>query len=162
VKGTIDQVEVFFSSISSLWARVLSFFVATWLGFVVAGLTTAFSWAPGNEFTFNFPFKDWYYVPVEWMGATISVCVEWWGLPHLLFLVAVCFAICVLDSDLFLTASVLFLFESWFWWWVWVWNESLYYYDWTAWHPLFLILPVMTFLVVNRQVRIWLRNRVWE
>jgi hypothetical protein len=159
MRGTIDQVDAFFSAISSVWGRAFSFFAICWLGFVVGIITASAEWRAGEGLSLYVQggVENWFLVPIAWMFNSLAVCDNWWGLPHLLFLVVVAFLLFFTDFDLFETICVAFLVESWFWWWAAGPGDNEYYFA-SHWHPLFPILLVVTFFFASACVRSWKRN----
>ena len=158
MRGTIDQVEAFFGAITSVWSRVLSFFLASWIGFVCGIVSSCVDWKRGEGFTINvYGLPKWYLVPVSWMSASLTYCAHWWGLLQLLFLMCCVFSLIFLEADLFTTMCLLFVVESSFWWCV-TWPEFDPYYLDHNWHPLIFVLILLNGVVGLAGLRAWRNN----
>ncbi len=114
MKGTIDQVEAFFGAITGVWTRVLTFFAVCWIASAVAVLCSSLEWHHGTGWSFHADFSEWYLVPVGWLVSIVAAAfLHWWGILHILFLLAVVYAIVFVETDLFRSNCLLFVFQTW-------------------------------------------------
>lgn len=114
MKGTIDQVEAFFSGIGGLWGRMLSFLGTCWFSFAFAVICMSATWSWSRGFSLGGDFGDWYLLPVMWVGSILAACFNWWwwwGIPHIIYLAGALYAVLVVETNLFRSMLVLFAVE---------------------------------------------------
>lgn len=104
MRGTLDPVEAFFTSIGSIWGRVLSMFAACWAGFVIVMLAIHVSWRGMGDLEL----RTLALVPITWMASLVAGSLHWWGGVFLLCLLAVFFATFYLETNLFRMVCIMF------------------------------------------------------
>ena len=108
MKGTIDPIEGFFTSIGSVWGRVLSMFGVCWIAFVMALLAAQVAWSPGDGFDIDVDLKDLALVPVAWMFSFVAGLLKWWGMVFALFLIGTFFLTFYTEANLFRMVCLMF------------------------------------------------------
>lgn len=108
MKGTIDPIENFFTSIGSIWGRVLSMFGTCWVAFVMSLLAAEVSWSPSGGFDVDVDFKDLAVVPVAWMFSFVAGLLKWWGMLFALFLIGIFFVTFYTEANLFRMVCLMF------------------------------------------------------
>ena len=116
MSGTIDQVEAIFEGVTSIWGRVLVFFIVSWLAFTCGILIASTEWTLDGGFLMMYLMRDWYFVPISWMAKSFTAALHWWGLLRLLFLVVIAFLLFFTEANLCRLVCLLVVEELWFWW----------------------------------------------
>ncbi|QIF05032.1 hypothetical protein [Roseimicrobium sp. ORNL1] len=108
MNGTIDPIEGFFTSIGSVWGRVLSMFGTCWIAFVIGLLAAQVSWSPGDGFNIYADLKDLALVPIAWMFSFVAGLLKWWGMLFALYLIGIFFVTFYADANLFRMVCLMF------------------------------------------------------
>jgi hypothetical protein len=107
VKGTIDPVETFFTSIHSVWGRALAMFGSCWVAFAFGVLAAHVSWG-SDGLSLSVSAKELALVPVAWMFSLLAGMLKWWGILYMPFLIAVFYVAFYVESNLFRLVSLTF------------------------------------------------------
>jgi hypothetical protein len=161
MKGTIDRIEAFTSSITGVWGRGLAFFGVCWAAFAITYLTLGTTWSFDGGFSFQTDTDNWYLVPMAW-GASLVIAVFMflpWGLAHMIYLFCVLHSIFTDNTDLFRTLAILFVAECIYVIVLWLRHsyEDLFDFDFVhgTWHPLLsmqvLFLGYVVIYVMNQR-----------
>ncbi len=163
MKGTIDPVEAYFTSVTGLFGRTIGLFSTCWVAFILGLLAAILSWTPGTDMSLDGDMaRHLMLVPVWWMVSLVGATPEWWGIVYLLYLASTIFAVCILETNLFRSLCLLFVAQAFH---SWRFGIGLNdgdlesYFGGPAWHPFFWLLLGVTGWLTWLLVRSWRQGR---
>ncbi len=147
MKVSIDPVETFFSSVTSVWGKMLAFLGTCWISFAFTVFCIGPTWSWNDGFAPLDGFGKFLVTsPAIWLWSLFEIVQESpWGILFIIFLAGALYAILFIETNLLRTAALVFIVQGWHTC-LWRWLRDRPSFSWDLYGDWHFLLPFMVLL----------------